>query len=511
MNQGPLAYARSQANTIPLAWSAKKHYRAEYTRLAKQVRDEQPDLFGDAVDVEVYKLAVLKGDAQDGARTIAQSNQVRSFQAELPTQSAHAAKLAYIQRIEQQLYQPITKIGKSHQDELSNQQVSSVEQQPSDPLAGIAQEIAVALSEAAEEQEVEDLVTATIALVQSLAQSQYSSAPTVKALAEAIEHSAVETADPASTVALQALPQSLNTLQEAERSKLLSTLTEQVQSFHNLQQEQPHEHTDRPIRSFDHRQLPGSNVRGDQTPNRAHQEPGADHTGAKRSSETIARELSNAISRAIKQQEAECLAGPVEGLNRSIKQCQFSVEGPETLRRAVERLHTSINGSPEQQRTGRIFNAIREHIELTAINSTLFAQALKDLTVELNQVQGLGTNRTVQELKKAITTHLGQNEAPHLDAVERQQPKDLVDVIASHVEEATIEGVPVVQALEAVVEELYQHQLDSDHTARAIDYLTTALSNYLERTQFPLIDQGLDLEKPEQVLNAISAGVEEIS
>jgi len=123
VNQGPRAYAQAHSNAIPLDWEARKHYRAEYTRLAKQVRNEQPALTGEAVNIEIYKLAVLKGDIRDGARVIAQSDQARSFKAELLPQDVHAATLGYVQHIEQQIYQPLTaKVTENRQDEPTEQQ-----------------------------------------------------------------------------------------------------------------------------------------------------------------------------------------------------------------------------------------------------------------------------------------------------------------------------------------------------------------------------------------------------
>ncbi len=97
VNQGPLAYTKAQANPIPLAWEAQKHYRGEYTRLSRQARKVQPSLSGDALDAQVYRLAVEKGDIRDGDRVIAQSDQVRSLRTGIPQQEAEAKTLEYIQ------------------------------------------------------------------------------------------------------------------------------------------------------------------------------------------------------------------------------------------------------------------------------------------------------------------------------------------------------------------------------------------------------------------------------
>ncbi len=115
VNQGPHAYAQAHSNSIPFDWEAKKHYRNEYTRLAKQVRNSQPALSAEAVDLEVYKAAVLKGDIRDGGRVIAQSDQSRAFKTELPPQEVHARTLDYTQHIEQQIYASVARTTESRQ------------------------------------------------------------------------------------------------------------------------------------------------------------------------------------------------------------------------------------------------------------------------------------------------------------------------------------------------------------------------------------------------------------
>jgi len=115
VNQGPRAYAQAHSNSIPLDGEAKKHYRSEYTHLAKQVRNSQPALSAEAVDLEVYKAAVLKGDIRDGGRVITQSDQSRAFKTELPPQEVHARTLDYIQHIEQQIYASVARTTESRQ------------------------------------------------------------------------------------------------------------------------------------------------------------------------------------------------------------------------------------------------------------------------------------------------------------------------------------------------------------------------------------------------------------
>jgi len=140
VNQGPVVYAKAQTNLIPLAWEAQKHYRGEYTRLSRQVRRNQPNFKGEAIDVQVYKLAVEKGDIQHGARVIAQSDQARSLRTGMPQQEAEAETRAYIQHIEQQIYQPtnptkettVEPLGKTRIHDLDEGISQDVEQQQAD-------------------------------------------------------------------------------------------------------------------------------------------------------------------------------------------------------------------------------------------------------------------------------------------------------------------------------------------------------------------------------------------
>lgn len=124
VNQGPLAYAKAQTHPTPLLWETQKHYRGEYTRLSRQVRKQQPSLQGERLDVEVYKLAVFKGDLQDGARAISQGDQARSLKVGLPGEQAQARVSNYVQHIEQQIYQPQPKEPTHERDS----------QQPGQPL-----------------------------------------------------------------------------------------------------------------------------------------------------------------------------------------------------------------------------------------------------------------------------------------------------------------------------------------------------------------------------------------
>jgi len=527
VNQGPFAYAQAHSNAIPLNWEARKHYRSEYTRLARQVRNSQSALTSEAVDVEVYKLAISKGDIRDGARAICQSDQARSFKAELLSEEVHAKTLAYIQHIEQQIYQPlIAKAKETRQDEpIEQQQVSSV-QQPTGSLTQIAQELAVAMGEAVESQQVEVLVEAITPLVQRLAERQSPTASLAKAVASATEQLTLEAAAPDLALAVQTLSQSLISLRATNRSISLTALSEQVQSLNTPQQEQSDERRDQPVRTSNRQQLSSSDVRGNFSPGRAHQASGADPKGADRShhvrpsganrnSHTVTRELSEGISSTIELQEAQSLAGSIEGLNRSLAQYKFSAGvakrsrgGTERLRGAIERYHASINERLEHK-TGQLINATTEHVELTGIESASFTQALENFTLQLNQVQSLGTNSVVQQLNTAITGAPEQVGNPPLSVVEsKHTTQQLIDTISNHIEETTIESALLVQALEAVTGKLHQNQLEADHTSKAVDRLNQVIAAHQQPIEPSSTNLELGLQPSQQLLNAISAHVE---
>jgi len=141
VNQGPVAYTKAQANPVPLAWEAQKHYRGEYTRLSKQVKKNHPALRSEAFDAHVYQLAVEKGDIRDGAMVIAQCAQARSLRIRRTQQESEAQTLGYIQHTEQQIYQPphqakeatVELLGKTRAQDLAEVISQDVEQQQADP------------------------------------------------------------------------------------------------------------------------------------------------------------------------------------------------------------------------------------------------------------------------------------------------------------------------------------------------------------------------------------------
>ena len=78
-NVGPLAYKNAQQNAIATSLDKKIHYRTEYNKLAKKVRQELGAKIGEErLDLEIYVRAVLKGDKADGARVVNESDRVRS-------------------------------------------------------------------------------------------------------------------------------------------------------------------------------------------------------------------------------------------------------------------------------------------------------------------------------------------------------------------------------------------------------------------------------------------------
>jgi len=87
-NQGPLAYTRSQLSSVSSEGEKKAHYRTQYKLLMKTVVAEHQQLPQEYKDVEVYLLALQRGDGIDGdhflsqsdyARTLDSSEQVRTY------------------------------------------------------------------------------------------------------------------------------------------------------------------------------------------------------------------------------------------------------------------------------------------------------------------------------------------------------------------------------------------------------------------------------------------------
>jgi len=286
VNQGPVAYAKAQAKPIPLAWEADKHYRGIYTRLSRQARAKQPTLAGEAMDAQVYRLAVEKGDRRDGARVIAQSDQACSLRAGLPQQEAQEKTLEYIQRIEQQVYHSTIQPKEQTDEQLnrepfptpdSRQLLSSTSTEPAATagthrapgaeagavpagadrsLEATARELSEGLDTVAELQEVEQLPGAVEYLNRNLEQHKLSHRATgslgraleqfhqevaahpgqpeagdsVKALADAVEHSTLEAA-PALTQAVEKLTTQLEHLSQSATPEATSRLTADVGAY----------------------------------------------------------------------------------------------------------------------------------------------------------------------------------------------------------------------------------------------------------------------------------------
>ncbi len=72
---GASAYTEAHRNAVSSALDKKIHYRTEYNKLAKKVREELgDDISSERLDLEVYIRSVLKGDKDDGTRTTAESD-----------------------------------------------------------------------------------------------------------------------------------------------------------------------------------------------------------------------------------------------------------------------------------------------------------------------------------------------------------------------------------------------------------------------------------------------------
>jgi hypothetical protein len=90
INQGPVAYALAQSEAVPLATEARIHYRQQYNRLAKQIEASSPGLTQRELDREVLRLAIGRGDLDDGTRFISQSDPARAVYREHGSEGVRA-------------------------------------------------------------------------------------------------------------------------------------------------------------------------------------------------------------------------------------------------------------------------------------------------------------------------------------------------------------------------------------------------------------------------------------
>ena len=79
MNQGPSAYLLALAKAESAEREKRIYYRTQYNALAKEVRKQQPGISGDALDIEVYLLAIERGEPKDGERFLSQSDHARTL------------------------------------------------------------------------------------------------------------------------------------------------------------------------------------------------------------------------------------------------------------------------------------------------------------------------------------------------------------------------------------------------------------------------------------------------
>ena len=78
-DQGPTAYAVALAKAEAAEREKRLYYRTQYNALAREVRKQKPGISGEALDIEVYLLAITKGELKDGKRFLSQSDQARSL------------------------------------------------------------------------------------------------------------------------------------------------------------------------------------------------------------------------------------------------------------------------------------------------------------------------------------------------------------------------------------------------------------------------------------------------
>ena len=82
---GAAAYAEAHRNATSSDKDKKIHYRTEYNKLAKQVRNELGDnISSERLDLEIYIRSVLKGEKADGTRVVGESDKSRLFKKEKP-------------------------------------------------------------------------------------------------------------------------------------------------------------------------------------------------------------------------------------------------------------------------------------------------------------------------------------------------------------------------------------------------------------------------------------------
>ena len=78
-NQGPSAYVIALAKAEAAEREKQIYYRTQYNALAREVRKAKPGIAGEALDIEVYLLAITKGELKDGKRFLSQSDHARSL------------------------------------------------------------------------------------------------------------------------------------------------------------------------------------------------------------------------------------------------------------------------------------------------------------------------------------------------------------------------------------------------------------------------------------------------
>ncbi|MBV9387055.1 MAG: relaxase domain-containing protein, partial [Chroococcidiopsidaceae cyanobacterium CP_BM_ER_R8_30] len=502
VNQGPLAYAQAHSKSIPLEWETKKHYRSEYTRLARQVRNSQPALPGEAVDVEVYKLAVSKGDIRDGARVIAQSDQARAFKTELLPQEANARTLGYIQQIEQQLYQSLTKKAES------SQVAEQVGSQPAPisvtPPSKLSSELDTQPQEISHER-INPQPSGT---------SQFQQPRTTE-------------------------PQQRGTT-EPERSRTAEPQQPRTADDGEIR---PDFARDRGIEDQSPELASGSRAGQDQSEQLAagvganQVEPYQFAIGA--------GELYAAIVRATDLEEIEQYAGHFAEFGRVLEQCQHTLGGSTELRAAIaglyERIeaglkpqapsttpaHEPVRGErqsqsdsiyggaraeSEQYTSGKVLNAIVEYIEQSALESEEVIQELEALRESLAKLQTLPLTQAIQQLSEVISSsdlsYLTQDHSfppPQIREanIEPYQfsinPEELSEVIieASEQEELQQPGsafaeleqrlrtiqIPTasIENLRATVEQ-FNTGVNAEIEGQTDKELVTAIINYVEQT-----------------------------
>lgn len=532
-NSGPLAYALAQSNSIPLALDAQKHYRGEYSRLAKKVKDSLPTLSEEAIDVEIYKLALFKGDIRDGARTIAQSNQARSFKATMSTEEATEKTFSYIEQIEKLISQPAGQL-KSEQQPV-HQSNSSQSNEVNYDTQSLRAELTVAADTSNELNRLDDRkFDATTSKQHKVNGEDRFTREQSKAIEGDSDLSANQPEPNPQRVDAQMGKLLAATNQYAERHEAESVGASLERFYHSL--------TERRLSSRGAEELTSANGQQDAAIF------DSTRTNA-RTTPQITKQCLNAIAQYIQQETIEAtIVEKLPALSEQLNQLTQKSTQTEQLDEALQT---------------QAIKAIAQHIEQQSIESVLvenlpaFTRQLKQLTgqefeqtTQLNEslqaqavdaiakyVEQQSIETAIIETLPALTHQLNQltHKPTQIASSGESLPKQAVDAIAQYIEQQSIESaligtLPALrqklnqltqnsqreqpyeflqqQAIDAITEYIEQQSIEAT-LIETLPALTQKL-NQLIKQEIGQTDQ-LDESLPKQAIDAITKYIEKQS